>query len=183
MILSIFSTVFGFLAPFVPQVIKHFQDKADRAHELEMFKLRLDASAKEHTWRMEEIEAKADIAEMETLRTPQQSFGVQMLDAAKDSKFGKWALVPAFYLFTLLDWFSGMVRPAITYAMVAFYMTVKWASYESLRASQIEWTTAILQVWSENDWAVLMLVLSYWFGSRTAKAVFGGNASTGKANG
>lgn len=178
--LTIFSTVFGFLAPFVPQLFKLWQTKIDYAQEREMLALRMKYAEHEHLWRIGEIEAKADIAEMQTLRSPQTSFGVQMLDAARGSGLGKWALVPAFYLFTLLDWFSGMVRPIITYAMVAFYMAVKWAQYDA--AMQVVGAVgALTEIWSENDWAVLMLVLSYWFGSRTAKSVFGGSASTGKA--
>ena len=33
-------------------------------------------------------------------------------------------------------------------------------------------------LWDENDWAVLFMVLAYWFGQRAVKAAFGGSASS-----
>lgn len=181
--LTAFATVFGFMAPFLPELLKYFNRKQENAHELATMDLRLKHAAAEHTWRMEEIEAKADIAEMQTLRSPQQSFGVQVLDAAKGHGFSQWIIGPAFYLFVILDWVSGMVRPTVTYAMVAFYMAVKFALYTSATAAGYTSTAALIGIWGEQDWAVLLLVLSYWFGQRAAKAAFGGSASTAKKGG
>lgn len=182
--LTIFSTVFGFFAPFIPQVFKFFTDKADREHELALMKMRMEQGAAEHTWKLEEINAQADIAEMQTLRTPQVSFGVQLLDAAKGQGIAwNWLAAP-FYLFAILDFLSGMVRPAITYGCVGFYMAVKYGIYLHLKTSTgQDWSQILPQIWGENDWSVLVLVLSYWFGARTAKAAFGGSAATGKPGG
>lgn len=174
--LSILSAIFGFLAPMLPEVIKIFQRKQDYKQELELTKLQIEARRSEHLYRLEEIEATADIAEAIEIHKPQQSFGVQILDAANSSKWGKWALVPSFYLFTLLDFVSGMVRPVITYAAFVFYAVVKWAQYQAY-VEQVEVITAINMLWTENDWAVLTLVLSYWFGHRAAKMAFGGSAN------
>lgn len=181
--LMIFSTVFGFLAPFLPELLKYFNRKQDNAHELAVMDLRLKHAAAEHTWRMEEIEAKADIAEMQTLRQAPPSFGVQVLDAAKGHGYSAWVIGPAFYLFVVLDWVSGMVRPTVTYAMVAFYMIVKVAFYKTATAAGVSSTSAIIGIWGDQDWGVLLLVLSYWFGQRAAKAAFGGSASTAKKGG
>lgn len=179
----IFSTVFGFMAPFLPELLKYFNRKQDNAHELEVMKLRMSQAASEHTWRMEEIEANADIAEMQTLRQPQQSFGVQVLDAAKGHGFSQWMIGPAFYLFVILDWVSGMVRPTVTYSMVAFYMVFKYSLYLSATGAGVSSTSAVINIWGDQDWGVLLLVLSYWFGQRAAKAAFGGSASSGKKGG
>ena len=99
--LEILSFVTGFLGPVIPQIFKWFERKQEYAQERALMELRLQQGALEHTWRMEEVSANADIAEMQTLRTPQQSFGVQLLDAAKgwvESKgWGAWAILPVFY--------------------------------------------------------------------------------------
>lgn len=179
--LSILSAIFGFAAPMLPEVLKLFQRKMDYKQELELAKLQMEAQRSEHEYKLEEIEATADIKEAEGLRTPQQSFGVQLLDAANSSKWGKWALIPSFYLFTLLDFVAGMVRPTITYAAFTFYAFVKWAQLQ-IALEQNDMNTALTMVWSENDWAVLTLVLSYWFGHRAAKMAFGGSASNDKRN-
>jgi hypothetical protein len=182
--LAILSAVIGFAAPFLPEVLKYFRMKAEMKHEKELMQLRLQQGAAEHGWRMEEIAAQADIEEARVLHTPAPSFGVQMLDAAKDHRLGNWAVIPAFYLFTLLDFVAGMVRPTVTYAVLAFYMAFKLSSYEAMRSVSDEtfkWWEGVNALWTEQDWAVLTLVLSYWFGHRAAKAAFGGSASTAKA--
>ncbi len=178
--LALLSGIFGFAAPFLPELLKYFNRKQDNAHELAMMELRMKQAAAEHTWKMAEIEATADIAEMKTLRTPQQSFGVSLLDAAKGYELSQWLFVPAFYLFATLDFVSGMVRPTITYAVVAFYMAYKYALYLSVRALSDSGYQAILQIWGEQDMAIVFLVLSYWFGQRVAKAAFGGSASSNR---
>lgn len=181
---AILGTIFGFIAPFLPEILKYFNRKQDNAHELAMFQMRLEASAKEHMYKMEEINAKADIAEAVELHKPQQSFGVQMLDAAKGNNLSGWALYPGFYIFVLLDFISGMVRPTVTYAMVGFYMAYKTALYHTMQSVSDEsfsWHEGIRNLWTQDDLGVLMTVIAFWFGTRTAKAVFGGSASTGKA--
>lgn len=181
---TLLSALLGFLAPFLPELIKYFNRKQDNAHELAMMDKRIQASEKEHMYKMEEVNANADIAETIELHKPQQSFGVQMLDAAKGHDMSGWALYPTFYLFSILDFINGMVRPTIAYAMVAFYMAYKYACYDAMRSVSDEsftWSEGIIKLWTENDWAVLMMVLAYFFGQRAAKAVFGGSTQTAKA--
>jgi hypothetical protein len=180
--LALLSAIFGFFAPFLPEVLKFFKGRQDNQHELAMMELRLKAGAQEHLWRMEEITTKADIAELTAIRAPQTSFGVQILDAARQSGLGFWAIVPAFYLFTLLDFLAGLVRPMITYAAFAAYLAYKWARLmlmQQVSDQSFAWYEGVVKLWQEQDWAVLTLVLSYWFGARMAKAAFGGNASHG----
>jgi len=177
--LQIVSALLGFFAPFLPQVVKLFQQKIDNAHELAMMKLRLEMASQEHLWRMEEINTQADIAESYVLHRPQQSFGVQILDAAKESKMSNWTTVPVFWMFSLLDAWSASVRPNITYAMFAFYAVTKFAQYQ-IYVMLTDNSHAIASLWTENDWAVLLMCGSYWLGMRSAKAAFGGSASNGR---
>lgn len=180
--LALLSALFGFAAPFLPEVVKFFTRKQDNKHELDMMEMRLKHASQEHLWRMEEISAAADIAEAKELHKPTPSFGVQILDKAHQSNFGKWSLLPAFYLFVFLDFISGLVRPSITYAAFGFYAAFKIALFQTLTGSRFEntWEGALVQMWGEQDWAVLTLVLSYYFGLRSYKATFGGNASHGE---
>lgn len=176
--IEIASAILGFAAPFLPEVLKYFTRKQDNEHELNVLKLQMERGAQEHLWKMEEISANADIKEIEVLHNPQKSFGVQLLDAAKGHGLSGWALYPAFYLFAILDFISGFVRPGITYAAFGFYMSVKWAELTIAKAHNSALSAAILQVWSSEDRAIVVLVLSYWFGHRSAKQAFGGSAMT-----
>lgn len=174
----ILTAILGFAAPFLPELLKYFNRKQDNQHELEMMKLQMQRGAQEHLWRMEEINTTADIKEGELVHAPMNSFGVQLLDAAKGHKLSGWALYPVFYLFSFLDFLSGLVRPGITYAAFGFYITVKWAQLSIAMSSNQDFATAILGVWAENDMSIVVLVLSYWFGQRAAKSAFGGSALT-----
>jgi hypothetical protein len=176
--LSIATALLGFASPFLPELLKFFTRRQDNAHELALMELRLKAGAQEHLWKMEEITAEADIAEARALHRPQPSFGVQILDKAHDSGMSPWLVAPVFYLFAALDVLSGLVRPAAAYASFALYAAYKWALYETLVSDRFGNTTAgaLTQLWGEQDWNVLVLILSYWFGARTAKLAFGGRA-------
>lgn len=176
--IELLSAAFGFFAPFATELFKFFQKKQDNAHELAMMKMQIEARSQEHFYRMEEISASADIKESEGLHKPVHSFGVQLLDAAKGHSLGGWALYPAFYLFVTLDFIASMVRPSITYAAFTFYAMVKWAQLEVALNSGASWQMAVLQVWTSADMSIVILVLSYWFGQRAAKAAFGGSANT-----
>lgn len=178
MILTIVSTIIGFLAPLLPEGLKLFRERQDNKHELDLMKLRMTASEKEHLWKIEELASTADIEEAKVIHKPQVSFGVQLLDAAKQSGFGKWALVPAFYLFILLDFITGMVRPLVAYIAFVFYMVYRWQCAILLKSTTLDMSfgESFAKVWGDNDWAVLFMVLAFYFGDRTRKHVF--NAGT-----
>lgn len=175
--LAILSAVFGFAAPFLPELLKWFREKDDKKHELALFRMQMEFAGKAHEMKMKELESLADIEEAKVLHQPVASYGVQLIDAADKwagSTWGKVLVTPAFYLFVILDFVAGIVRPGITVAVVAFYITYKWALLQTVGGD-------IVAVWGDNDWAMVTLVLSYWFGHRAAKASFGGNATNGQA--
>ena len=176
--IELLSALLGFAAPFLPELLKYFNKKQDNAHELAMMDKQAALAEKQAGWRMDELVVNADAAETLELHKSMSSFGVQLLDAAKGHSLSGWALYPAFYLFAILDFISGFVRPGITYAAFGFYMSVKWAELTIARANNSALSAALLQVWSAEDRAIVILVLSYWFGHRSAKQAFGGSAMT-----
>lgn len=181
--LAILSAILGFAGPFLPELLKFFNRKADNAHELAMMEMRLRAGAAEHTWRMEEINAQADIAEVQELHKPQQSFGVQVLDKAHESGWSQWIIVPVFYLFAALDFINGIIRPGVTSLVVGGYVAYKAALYHTLTSNRFgnDWAGAVQQLWTPDDYALVLYCLAYYFGDRTRKAIFGGNAANGYA--
>lgn len=179
--LTILSAILGFAGPFVPEIIKFFKQKQDNAHELAVLEMQTKIAAQEFAYKMQEINANADIAEAAAIRAPAPSFGVQLLDASKD--WPRLLILPVFYAFALLDFLSGLVRPAVTYAFVGFYLTYKWAVFQQSVLAMGDWKLAAQANWTENDLSLLLLCLGYYFGQRAMKATFGGTANTGKAGG
>lgn len=185
MLTLLMSFLTGIVGPLLPSLLSVFRDWGDRKHELALMELRLKHMQFEHTWRMEELNARADIEEAKVLHKPQASFGVQLIDAADKwaaSNWGKWLVTPAFYGYCFLDIVNGLVRPTIAYCAFGFYMVYKWSVFELAKA-QLDTVAAINATWTENDWAVLLMILGFFFGQRAAKAVLGGSTNTAKANG
>jgi len=166
--LIILTTLLGAITPFIPDAIRFFTTAGDRKHELEVLRLRMTQAGQEHLWRMEEVSAQADIEETKAIRQPQQSFGVQLLDKAAETNWPRWSMIPIFWLFSVIDAINSLVRPSITVAVVAFYMAYRWACVK-LAQGVITGNNvyeAIATTWGENDWAILFMVLAYWFGDR-----------------
>ena len=180
----LFSFLGGVVGPLLPNIIGLFRDWQDNKQELLLMEMRLKYAAQEHLWRMEEMNARADIEEAKVLHQPQSSFGVQLIDAAdkwSESTWGRWLITPGFYLYTILDIVNGFVRPTIAYCAFGFYMIYKWSIFE-IAKTQMSTVEAINSTWTENDWVVLLMVLGFFFGQRAAKAVLGGSTSNANPN-
>jgi len=173
--MTIVMALIGFVSPFLPTILKLIQSRVDNAHELKMFGLQMQMQAKAHEFKMQEVEALADIQTQTAVLKPLPSYGVRFLDAAKDSGMWKPLVALMVVLYSILDWVSGMVRPAITYAAFTFYIVYKWSRFEMLKAIAPDESKAelVAKLWDAQDWNVLVLVLSYWFGLRASRYAFG----------
>jgi hypothetical protein len=154
----ILTALVGFLAPIVPEIIKVFQRKQENKHELEVMKLQIEAAKHQHTYKMEEITATADINEAQLIHQPMQSYGIQLLDKAEHSHMWRWVQNLMFVMYCFLDLLNMLVRPGVTYWAFFTYFLARYAAGFSF---------------TQFDQELLILVLSYWFGQRSAKYAFG----------
>lgn len=177
--LSVLTAVLGFLGPFIPELIKIWGRKVDNQHEIALLAVQVKQAELEHERRLEVINTTADVQEMATLRQPfsaGHSYGVAILDALRGDNWPRWIMLPLVYLFAFLDFLIGAVRPLITYAAFGFYIVYKWARFKYIEAQTGDAGMALTNLWTESDWAVLTLVLGFWFGQRTAQRAFGTGA-------
>jgi hypothetical protein len=165
--LTAITAIIGFLGGFVPSILKLFTDKEDHKHELDILKVQAEIQAQGHTERMAEItttsetkiaeiEAEGDLAESKALYAGQQ----QIVTG--------WKIADG-----ILNFYNGTVRPTVTYGFVMFYGISKIAQYKVLEATNNNTWTNIKELYSEFDQSALVLVLSYYFGQRQARWVFG----------
>lgn len=178
--LALLASVFSFAAPFLPELLKYLNRKQDNAHEIAMFQLQVQAQKELGQLRMEEANVAADVRLQELVHQPQQSFGVQLLDAAKATGLPGWLIAPVFWLFAVLDFINGIMRPYIAGSIVTFYIVVKWAMFRGALTYSNTPEQAVLSVWTTDDLAVLMSCISYYVGGQTRKAVFGGSSLNDK---
>jgi hypothetical protein len=111
--------------------------------------LQMQMQAAGATQRLEEINTQADISmQAEAYKfAERKDTGVKWVDA-------------------FLEWYSGIVRPSITFSLFGLYAAVKWAMYLSLVKGGFDSAAAVVQLWAEEDMALLMGVISFWFGQR-----------------
>jgi len=165
--LTILGSLIGFLGSFAPKLLQMWQDKKDKAHELSIIGLQIQAQKDIGQQRVEEVKITAESAEMQTLYesakiAPITPVGVKWVDAIQ-------GLVNA--LLTLLN---GSVRPTITYAFFALYAFIKYAQAKSVAAfySNITWTAALAKTWTEEDSAIFATIISFWFSGRMLQKFF-----------
>jgi len=109
---SIVGTVIGFLGSIVPNLLKLWQDKKDKEHELKLLEMQIERERLGHTQRMEEINVEADIAETKALYKTLRPVGVKWVDAL-----------------------IGTVRPIVTYSFFTLYGIVKYWEYKKYGAT------------------------------------------------
>jgi hypothetical protein len=162
--LSLISTLGGLLISGLPKLLDHFQDKADKQHELKLAQvqtereLQLAAAGFAAQARIEEI--RTDQVRMET----DAKMTVAALDHDKQvlEKASQWV---ASYV--------GTVRPTVTYILILELVLINlWICWYVITTPGLITDINSLQIaadviFSAEEMAMLSGLLGYWFGSRT----------------
>ena len=165
--------VLGFFAPFIPDLLGMGKGHLDHKHEMSMLKLRGEQSMNEAHWRMEEVEIKANQADISEARKPVQSFGVQLLDKASETEgvIWNWSMNWVFIGFSILDWIISFVRPSVAYFIFGLYGAIKIATLYKLFGITGSITETLIAgtTWSQFDQDILLTILFFYFGDRIRK--------------
>jgi len=143
--LTLLGSLLGFITSSFPELLKLWQDKQDRAHELHILDRQMEQMRLGHSQRLDEISLEADIKESRALlRHDSQLSGVKWVDGLRAS-----------------------VRPLITYAFFLLFAAVKSAALYVLVVDEgIDLVAALPEVWDVETQALFAAVMSFWFGSR-----------------
>ena len=147
MIETLLGGLLGGVFRLAPEVLRWFDRKAERDHELAMQDKALDFEKLRGAQRMEQLGAESDAA-----------WNVGALEALKASVTAqaqrsgvKW-----------VDGLSASVRPIITYWFMALFCAAKTAAF-FIYLTYDPWISAISQLWTEADQALWAGVLNFWF--------------------
>ena len=161
--LSLFSTLGGLLISGLPSVLGFFQDKSDKAHELELAKMQTE---RELQMMAAGYAAQAKVEEIRTDQVMMQT-DADMTKAAYEhdarvlAKASPWAST-----------FVATVRPMVTYLFVAelFVINVGIGIYVFTHPGMITGVEDLLkisdEIFSDDEMAMLGGIVGYWFGSR-----------------
>ena len=143
--LTILGSLLGFGSSMLPKLFEFIQDRADRAHELAIIDRQMEQMKLGSSLKLEEINAKADIAETKAIYKHDAS------------------IKPA----TWVDNLRGSVRPIVTYLLLLTFIGIQAAGFYMLvNVEGAAVYEAIMAINSENFQAMLAAVISFWFGSR-----------------
>lgn len=149
MIETLLGSLLGGVFRIVPEVMKLWDAKNEREHELKML-------GKE----MEFAQIKGEIAmrEQETVLMGKEldAMSVALKEQGETARASGWFVAAI----------SAAVRPLVTYWFVTLYSIVKLASILMAIDAGAEWKEVLVSSWTQDDMALLMMVLTFWFVGR-----------------
>ena len=144
--LTLLGSLLGFVSSTFPDLLKFWQDKQDRKHELQILDRQMEQMRLGHTQRLDEIAINADVSQSLALyKHDSQPSGVTWVDGLRAS-----------------------VRPMITYGFFILFAWVKLSAVVLLmNQGGLSINEALVQIWDGETQALFAGILSFWFGSRS----------------
>ena len=147
---GLLGSIFGGLFRLAPEVLKWLDRKDERSHELRMFGLQTDLEKMRGEYKMEEKYVDFSKANIDAIG---QAFKQQ---AEADKKAYKWVAS-----------ISALVRPGITWLLFGLYTAVKIITIMYAVNSGLPAIMIMQEVWTADDFSMLMMILTFWFLGRS----------------
>ena len=139
----------GGLFRLAPEVIKIFDAKNERSHELSMLQAEMEFAKLNAEREMHKTNAAMTIAELDAVSA-----------ALKEQ--GQTARAAGWFVAAI----SALVRPLVTYWFVIMYSLVKIVGiYLAVKTGGF-WTEVLVKSWNTEDMAILSMILTFWFVGR-----------------
>lgn len=135
--IALLGSLAGFLSSLIPEIFGFIKDKRDKAHELALVKLQIEAGKNSSSSRIDEVVIKSDIDKERLLYSHAKPIGISWVDAL-----------------------SALVRPLITYSFLALYVGIKLTIIFSYQIG------ICMPVWTNEDEGLLSVIMGFWFGNR-----------------
>lgn len=148
-LMTVASGGLGGLLRLAPEILKGFDRKNERAHELAMMEIEVRIAEKRMEHEMRRVDAAMTMAEMDAISAAVKEQG-QTARAA-----GKFVAAV-----------SALVRPLVTYWFVLMYSAVKIVGMIMAVQAGGDWKEVLVSSWTADDMAMLVMVLSFWFVGR-----------------
>lgn len=147
---GLIGSIFGGLFRLAPEVLKLFDRKNERQHELAMFTLQTDLEKIKGQYRMEEKYVDYSINQLDAIK---EAFR----DQSTTAKEAGW----------FVSSISALVRPGVTWALFVMYAAVKISAITLAMQSGGHWAEILRESWSANDFAMFNMCLTFWFVGRS----------------
>lgn len=141
---GLLGSIFGGLFRIAPEVLKWLDRKNERDHELKMFTLQTDLEKVRGEYQLENKYVDHSVAQLDAIG---QAFKQQ---GQADAKAWKWVAS-----------LSALVRPGVTYVLFGMYVIFKISMIWYAFTTKAEWMDVLLNVWSDEDFAMLNMILTW----------------------
>ncbi|MFM6943686.1 MAG: hypothetical protein ACKOXV_00175 [Bacteroidota bacterium] len=149
MLETLLGGVFGGALRLAPEVMKLWDRRDERKHELQMLDREFEFAKARAETTLRQVDAGVQVAQFDTLAA---AFQEQSQTAQAAGKF-----VAAV---------SALVRPLVTYIFITLYALVKLAAYILALQQGGAWAPVLVAMWGVDDMAVLNMILGFWFVGR-----------------
>ena len=140
--LSLLGSVLGFGTSFLPKVMDYFQDRQDKAHELQLMDKQIEQQKALGEIKLQTINVEADIRESEALLKH---------DKAMMKSASTWMVT-----------YAASVRPSIGYLLfLEFFILTYLLAFDMITLDLYQ------AIWSEPMQATFTTVVSFYYGSRS----------------
>lgn len=147
---GILGSLFGGFFRLAPEILKWLDRRDERSHELSMFKLQTDLEKLKGEFRIEEKYVEHSNATLDAIGKAFEQQG------QADSRAYQWVAS-----------LSALVRPGVTYILFGMYVLYKFTIIGYAMNSGAAWYELMNTGWTNEDFAMLNMILTFWFVSRT----------------
>jgi hypothetical protein len=149
MLETLLGGVFGGLLRLAPEVMRLWDRKDERKHELQLLDRELEFAKTRAESALREGAQQLQHKEFEAIESALQG-------QAKMSVAAGWFVAAI----------NALVRPITTYAFLAAYFVVKLALYSLAISQGGQWQEVVLSIWTKDDTTILFMIISFWFVGR-----------------
>lgn len=146
---GVIGSLFGGLFRLAPELMKLWDRKDERRHELAMMKVQVEVSKIQGDYKLEDKYVDFSVAQMNAIAAATEAEG----KIASNSY--KWVSA-----------LSAMVRPTISLVMFLFYIIVKITFIANGFHMGLDWITIVTQSWTNDDFMILMMILTFHYVGR-----------------
>jgi hypothetical protein len=158
--MTLISTALSFLMGGLPNILNLFQDRADKAHELELARMQTErelqmlekgyaAQAKVEEIRTEQVQINADM---------QTHMALLQHDIESAKGASQWVINA-----------RAMVRPAITYGMFLLLAFVDIFGFWFAFHREVDFEIALNQLWDDESQQIFASIIAFYFGGQAFK--------------
>jgi len=151
---GILGSIFGGVFRLAPEVLKFFDKKNEREHELSMFSRQCE---------LETLRGQQKLAEIGAQREAAVDVGVMDAFNAAINQQAEMVKVAGGWTASL----SASVRPVMTYYLLVLYGTAKTAAMVLAYYHGQSLTEVLAKSWGSDDMALLTGVINYWMIDRS----------------